>query len=134
MGTGMGDGNEERQWAGQPERRRTKRVDVRSRMPAQLLALNVPVTVIQIGLGGFRVRTSFVFLVGSIHEFRFPLGDGSTVDVSARVIHCLPRVTKDGTPVYVTGLEYVDSDDRKAETAATALLKENDSPTSSTAG
>jgi hypothetical protein len=57
-----------------------------------------------------------------VHPCRFRLGDASTVDVSARVVHCLPRVTPDGTPVYVTGLEFVDAGGSDAQAAAAELV------------
>ena len=122
----MDDSQDADRWTGEPERRESPRVDVPApgRMRVQLLSLDVPVTVVQVALGGFRLRTAFMFLVGSVHPFRFKLGDGATVDVSARVTHCLPRVTKDGVPVYLTGLEFIDSDDRQAQTAGAELLDE----------
>jgi hypothetical protein len=114
---------DEGRWTGEIERRKAPRKAVRGRGPAQLLSLNLPVTVIQISLGGFQIRTSFVFLVDSVHVFRFQLGDGSAVDVSARVIHCLPRVTNAGAPVYVTGLAFVDSASQEAQAVAADLLE-----------
>jgi len=122
----MGESKAEDLWTGDCERRRTPRDDVAGGQ-AHLLTLDVPVTVVQVGLGGFRIRTTFVFLVGSRHAFRFRLGDGSTIDVEAQVIHCLPHVTKGGAPVYLTGLEFVDTAEAGARTAAEDLVDDGDS-------
>ncbi len=93
---------------GQQERRKTERMQVSGRLEACRLPDDQPITVVNLGLGGFRIRTTYGFTVGSQHDFRFELADGSTLDVGARVIYCTPRVAFDGTVVYFTGFELAD--------------------------
>jgi hypothetical protein len=93
---------------GQPERRRTDRAPVSGRLQARRLPDEQPITVINLGLGGFRIRTTYGFTVGAKHEFRFELADETTLDVGARVVYCTPRVAMDGSLVYFTGFELAD--------------------------
>jgi hypothetical protein len=93
---------------GQPERRRSDRTPVSGRLQACRLPDDQPITVINLGLGGFRIRTTYGFTIGARHEFRFELADGTVIDIGARVIYCTPRVALDGTIVYFTGFELAD--------------------------
>jgi hypothetical protein len=93
---------------GQPERRRSDRTPVSGRLQACRLPDDQPITVINLGLGGFRIRTTYGFTIGARHEFRFELADGTVIDIGARVIYCTPRVALDGTIVYFTGFEVAD--------------------------
>ncbi len=90
---------------GQRERRKTARAAVSGRLEACRLPDSQPITVINLGLGGFRIRTRFGFTVGSQHEFRFELADGTPLDIGATVIYCTPRKALDGSVVYFTGFE-----------------------------
>jgi hypothetical protein len=93
---------------GQPERRGSDRTPVSGRLQACRLPDDQPITVINLGLGGFRIRTTYGFTIGARHEFRFELADGTVIDIGARVIYCTPRVALDGTIVYFTGFELAD--------------------------
>ncbi|HUF46773.1 MAG TPA: PilZ domain-containing protein [Vicinamibacterales bacterium] len=97
---------------GQKERRRTPRATVSGRLEACRVPDDQPITVINLGLGGFRIRTTYGFTPGSQHEFRFKMADGESIDVGARVIYCTPQVAIDGTLAYVTGFELAREDHR----------------------
>jgi len=90
---------------GQRERRKTPRAAVSGRLQACRLPDEQPITVINLGLGGFRLRTPYGFTTGSLHEFRFELADGTPLDIGATVIYCTPRKSVDGSIVYFTGFE-----------------------------
>ena len=97
---------------GQKERRRTERAPVSGRLQACRLPDDQPITVINLGLGGFRIRTTYGFTVGARHEFRFELADGTSLDIGAKVVYCTPRVALDGSIVYFTGFELAQEDHR----------------------
>jgi hypothetical protein len=106
------------------ERRRTPRVRVPGRLVASLIGDDTPVTVINLGLGGFRVQSAAEFLVASSHEFRFELSDRSTLVVGARVVYCLLRQATDGTIAYLTGFEFADEPQRDNRSAAEEILQD----------
>lgn len=97
---------------GQQERRKTERAPVSGRLQACRLPDDQPITVINLGLGGFRIRTTYGFTTGAKHDFRFELADGTWLDVGARVIYCTPKVALDGSVVYFTGFELAHEDHR----------------------
>ena len=85
------------------------------RVRGHSVSLDQPVTVIEMSLGGMSIETTFSFEVGSVHVFRLTLGDGATIEVTARVrvsgrvMHS--RSTDNGEQVlYVTGLQFIDDD------------------------
>ena len=80
------------------------------------MSLDQPIIVLEMSLGGMSIETGFPLEVGSLHSFRLTLGDGATIEVTARVrvsgrvMHT--RSTADGDKVaYVTGLQFVDDDE-----------------------
>jgi hypothetical protein len=106
------------------ERRKTPRVRPPGRLIASVIGSDIPVTVINLGLGGFRVQSSVEFTIGTSHDFRFLLSDRSTLDVGARVIYCLPRVAADGTVAYLTGFEFPEEPRRNNRAAAEEILQD----------
>ena len=78
------------------DRRRAPRIEVLSQFHGQSVTLGVPVTLLDISLGGFRIETSVVFPLGAIHEFRFTLADSKAIEVRARVLHCGIHTTPRG--------------------------------------
>jgi PilZ domain len=89
------------------DRRRAPRIEVLSHFHGQSVTLGVPVTLLDISLGGFRIETSVVFPLGAIHEFRFTMSDGKAVEVRARVLHCGILSSARGVLRYSAGLEFV---------------------------
>jgi len=90
------------------DRRRAPRIEVLSQFHGHAVTLGVPVTLLDISMGGFRIETSVVFPLGAIHEFRFTLSDGDTIEIRARVLHCGMHTTSRGVLRYSAGLEFVD--------------------------
>ena len=86
------------------------------RVQGHSVSLDQPIIVLEMSLGGMSIETPFPLEVGSRHAFRLTLGDGATIEVTARVrvsgrvMHT--RSTGEGEKVaYVTGLQFVDDDD-----------------------
>jgi hypothetical protein len=92
------------------DRRRSPRVEILGRLHGHVVALNVPVKVLEMSLGGLAIETEMQFPEGAIHEFALTLGDGSTVIVQGRVVHSRNTAPEGETPVYVSGVEFEDDD------------------------
>jgi len=105
-----------------PERRRTQRAPVSGRLQASRLPDDQPITVINLGMGGFRIRTTYGFTVSHYHEFRFELADGTKLDIGAIAVYCTPRVTLDGTVIYLTGFELADDAHRNNRSLVEEIL------------
>jgi hypothetical protein len=72
---------------GSTEGRRAPRLEVFGQIHGQIIGLDVPIIVCEISVDGFKIATTVNTPIGSIHEFRFTLGDGSVVFAVARAIH-----------------------------------------------
>ena len=49
-------------------------------------------------------------LCGAIHEFHLRLGDDSEVQLRGRITRTYEELQRDGTKLYVTGVQFVDDD------------------------
>jgi hypothetical protein len=99
------------------DRRRSPRIELLGRLHGHSVSLDLPVSVLEISLGGMAIQTSLPFPVGAVHAFRLTLGDDSTVELNGRVMHCRNVAPADATPAYVTGLQFVE--DEPAESGPT---------------
>ncbi|HEY7475364.1 MAG TPA: PilZ domain-containing protein [Vicinamibacterales bacterium] len=106
------------------DRRRTPRIEVLSQFHGHSVTLGVPVTLLDISLGGFRIETSVVFPLGAIHEFRFTLGSGETIEVRARVLHCGLHTSPRGVLRYSAGLEFVNGPANAPQPDVLRLIEE----------
>ena len=98
------------------ERRRSPRIEMLGRVQGHSVSLDQPITVLEMSLGGMSIETGFPLEIGSVHVFRLTLGDGATIEVTARVrvsgrvMHT--RSTGDADKAaYVTGMQFVDDQD-----------------------
>ena len=89
------------------------------RVVTEQRTLDVPVTVVDLSLGGMAIETSTPLLVGAIHLFRLTLGDDSTTELAGRVTHSRNTAQAGAAPVWTAGLQFVDVD---AEDAAVGLI------------
>lgn len=89
------------------ERRQSPRFDALGRILGLLVAVDLPVRVRDVGLGGFSVETVEPLDVGGVLAVRFLTADDWVTDLQARSLHCRPSVATDGTPRYVTGFEFL---------------------------
>ncbi|MGE0704127.1 MAG: PilZ domain-containing protein [Vicinamibacterales bacterium] len=103
------------------ERRRSQRVQIFGALHGHLVALDAPITVTEISLGGLGFETPIEFPVGIVHEFRLTLGDGSTVAVKGRVMHTRRLSPAEAAPNFAVGVQFVD-DDAEVDSIA-ALVK-----------
>jgi len=68
------------------------------------------------------METSFPFDVGSLHEFRLELGDGSWVLLQGQVRHCRNVAASGASALYVTGIQFVDQEPPEGATTVSDLI------------
>jgi hypothetical protein len=89
------------------DRRRSPRLEVLEGIQGKLRPMDIPLTLLNLSDGGFMMQVPHQFQIGDVHEFRFTLGNGEPIVLSARVIHKM-RASAGGVTSYVVGLEFVD--------------------------
>ena len=104
------------------EHRRSPRIEILGHVQGRLEASGVPARVLDINIGGFGLLTAQPFGVGSTHRFRFTLPDGIAALLSATVVHCDRRPTRDGSDLYLAGFRFTDAPGRSGDTTAGDLL------------
>ena len=88
------------------DRRRNPRVAILGKLHGHIVTLDVPVSVLEISLGGMGIQTTVPFPVDAIHSFQLTLGDNSVVRLMGRIAHC-QRVAGDEER-YISGVEFID--------------------------
>jgi hypothetical protein len=104
------------------ERRRSPRIDIIGRVYGHVVALDLPVTVREISLGGMSLETPFPFQIGTLHHFTLTLGDGATVLIAGRVVHSRCIAPPDGAAAFLTGIQFEDAPADEAPGAVGDLL------------
>jgi hypothetical protein len=89
------------------ERRRTPRVEVVEAIHGQIRPHNVPITLINVGHGGFLMRSPVAYAVGDVHKFRITVNGEYPIVLRGRVAH-QKRITTNATPAYLIGVEFTD--------------------------
>ena len=92
------------------DRRRSPRIEILGRLHGLSVSLELPVTVLEISLGGMAIQTSRSFPISAVQAFRLTLGDDSTVELHGRIMHCRNTAPAGEPPVHVTGVQFVDDD------------------------
>jgi len=103
------------------ERRTHPRLEVLGRIHGGVVALDVPLTLLNMSAGGLSVQTPFRFPIGATHDFRFKWGDHAPIVLRAQVVHTL-RATREGEVIYVTGLEFTGKDRADIQQAIKAVM------------
>jgi hypothetical protein len=95
------------------EQRRSPRIEIFGRLHGHLVALDVPVTVTGISLGGVSFESPVDFPIGEVHEFRLGLNGVASVRLKGRIVHCRSASDRDEEdPQYAAGAEFLaDNDD-----------------------
>jgi PilZ domain len=89
------------------DRRRTPRVAVLQRIHCELVAQNVPLTLINLSLGGFLIECPIDLRIGTVREFRFRTASAQTVTFRARVVRRL-CISSGPKALYGIGLVFID--------------------------
>jgi hypothetical protein len=101
------------------DRRHSPRIEIIGRLHGHTVAFDVPVAVREISLGGMAVETEIPLVESTVHEFLLTLGDGSTVELTGRVLHCREIAGAD-RPTYVSGVQFID--DQPGDAAPGAVI------------
>ena len=89
------------------DRRSTPRLEVLGRLHGHLVSLDVPITLGNVGLGGFSAERVMPFPLGARHQFRFTTDRGVEVNIRAVVVHRRPGYSADGLTFFITGFAFV---------------------------
>ena len=89
------------------DRRSAPRLEVLGRLHGHLVSLDVPITIGNLGLGGFSAESVMPFPLGARHRFRFTTNTGGEVNIQAVVVHRRPGYSADGLTFFVTGFAFV---------------------------
>jgi hypothetical protein len=106
------------------ELRRSPRIEIFGRLHGHLVALDVPVSVTGISLGGVSFESPVDFPIGEVHEFRLALNGVASVRLKGRIVHC--KVTSDrdeADPQYAAGAEFLVEDDDYVSDAILDLVE-----------
>ena len=104
------------------DRRRSPRIELMGRLHGHSVSLDLPVRVLQMSLGGMAIETAVPFPVGAVHFFRLTLGDDSTTELAGRVMHSRNTAPEGATPVFTTGIQFVEHDDTTGDDVVGDLL------------
>jgi PilZ domain len=104
------------------ERRRTPRIEILGQLYGEIVSVRTPITVREIGLGGFSVDTALALPVGAVHAFRLTPTEGAPVIVRARVVYSRAHEpAQDGTG-YTSGLQFVDDSGHHSRRSVASLI------------
>jgi hypothetical protein len=87
------------------EKRDRERVPLEGDVRGEVMVFQ-PMTIRDISMDGAQIETAFALQLGSLHDFRFSLGDRSVL-VKGRIAHCHIGQLTDVTALYRTGVEFV---------------------------
>jgi len=104
-------------------RRKTPRIEVLGHLHGQLVAMDVPIIVRNLGAGGFGIESEVAFPVGATHTFRFTAATGFRIVVSGAARHCQPFTGADGVMRYRAGFEFLFDANGQTARAVEALLE-----------
>lgn len=113
--------------AGRTSRRQSPRLEVEALIDGRLARGDLRLKLHDLGFGGFAVEAPIAFAIGSVHRFRFVVGDTMVVMLRAEAVYTRQAGARDGMDHVLTGFKYVlDGDD--AERAVDVLLEAALSP------
>jgi hypothetical protein len=108
-----------------PERRRSPRVAILGRLHGLAVALDVPVEVRDLSLGGISIDTPVPFPVGATQEFGLVMGDGSQLVLHGRILRCRD-VSRVGIPMFQLGVQFLEDQDPTESVAVGQILERLD--------
>lgn len=90
-----------------PDRRQHPRFPTHGQLLGWVPAANRPVTIRDIGFGGFAAETVEPLPIGTVQSVRFTTKTDRSAVVQARSVHSWPSCMADGSPCYVTGFMFL---------------------------
>jgi Tfp pilus assembly protein PilZ len=104
-----------------PERRRYPRIEILGRVRGAVRPLDVQITMLNLSLGGFLMQTPMQYQIGETHEFQLTMAQKDPIVVRARIAHAMP-VTVEHGPLFLFGLEFVETGERASKLAIESLV------------
>ena len=80
----------------------------------------MPITLLNVSLGGFLMQTPHQYQVGETHEFQLTMKDQEPFVVRARVAHVM-RATVEHQALFLFGMEFVHTDQQAIEALLASL-------------
>jgi PilZ domain-containing protein len=105
------------------ERRQTIRIAVRGRVTVETATPGPALQLVDVGTGGFAVRSGAPIPIGFVSSYRFATPDrrwAAFLDASA--VHCKMVSISSTAPEYVVGLEFVNVEATPAHRELMALM------------
>jgi hypothetical protein len=90
--------------------------------------LPVPISLRNLGLGGFSTESIVSFPLGARHEFRFTIAGGVEIHIGAVVMHRRPAYTVNGLTCFITGFAFLHDPARDTAADIRTLLAAAASP------
>jgi len=87
------------------ERRQSPRIDVRTRVKGQLVALDTEIVIHDISRTGFAVVSELLFESGQLLDFRLMANGSPDVAVTAEAVHSRPL--RPSRNLYLTGFRFL---------------------------
>jgi hypothetical protein len=93
-----------------PDRRRSPRVAILGRLHGLVVALDVPVDVKDLSLGGMAIETPVPFPVNALQDFGLVMGDGSQLVLRGRILRC-HDISHGGMPMFSLGVQFLEDEE-----------------------
>ena len=108
------------------ERRSGNRIPSHGRLRGEVMVFQ-PMTIVNIASAGAQAETPFPLQLDSLHQFRLSLGEVSVI-VQGRIAHCRVGELRHATPVYLSGVEFVEPSDHAIRAIAAFVEAHGASP------
>lgn len=95
------------------------------RLHGMAIALDVPVDVQDLSLGGMAIETPVPLPVDAVQDFGLTLGDDSTVILRGRVVRCVDG-SRLGRPLFRIGVEFIDEGEADEKEGVGQILERLD--------
>lgn len=103
-------------------RRQGPRVEVLDQLSGRLASTDLPVTIINLGFGGFAIESPVAFAEDERQLVQFIKDDVLSVTLMATCRYCHPIGGRNGAPHYAAGFEFEHDETGDTEAAVTMLV------------
>lgn len=104
------------------EGRRNPRIDVLERIAGEVGSGNVPVTLLNLSVGGCLMQAAVEYPLGHTLELRISVPEKAPIPIRARVVHTM-RATSGEITSFISGLEFLDRGNPHFDEALESLVR-----------
>jgi len=106
-----------------PDRRESQRVEIDTPLRAEIPALGIECSLLDVSFGGFLVETAIPFALGDEHEFLVTTRDRrQAAMLRASTVYCHRRTASVTNPTFASGFGFVDPEDPAVRQVVLALV------------